>query len=459
MPLLLIGVSAVVTPACKKEAPKTNIIFILADDFGWAQTGIYGSDYYKTPNIDCLASEGIRFTNAYTACSVSSPTRASIMTGKYPARLHLTDVIPGTDKTVNPTRPDWRDDYPLSRPEWQKFLPLEEVTLAEVLRESGYKTAIFGKWHLSVTKFGPESLPFNPDKQGFDQHFVIDKPNRNDNPEKDAHKSDSIGNTSVKFIQENAGNPFFLFVSFSAIHNPLMEKAEAIDMWKKTAGSDKPENNPVIAAMLSRMDMNIGKILDAVKDNNLTSKTIVIFFSDNGGLETEAKQTPLRHGKGWLYEGGIRVPLIIRWPGVIKGGSVSNEVVISVDFMPTFIELTGSENKPVVDGISLLTHLKTEAPLPERNVYWHYPHYHNGPPSGAVRSGRWKLIEWYEESILKGGEAAYELYDLENDISESVNLADSMKTVKDKLSGELKKWRDEVNAHMPVPNPKVAGSK
>jgi len=444
VPLLAIGVSAIIGPGCKKEEPKPNIIFILADDFGWSQTGVYGSDYYRTPNIDRLAAEGIRFTNAYAACSVSSPTRSSIMTGKYPARLHLTDFIAGNN----------RNDYPLSQPEWQKFLPLEEVTLAEVIREQGYKTAIFGKWHLSVTKFGPESLPFNPDKQGFDQHFVIDKPNRNDNPEKDAHKSDSIGNTSVKFIQENTGNPFFLFVSFSAIHNPLMEKAEAIGRWKNTAGSDKPENNAVIAAMLSRMDMNIGKILDAVDENKVASKTMVVFFSDNGGLESDAKQTPLRHGKGWLYEGGIRVPLIIRWPGVIEGGSVSGEVVTSVDFMPTFCELTGAENKSVVDGISLLTHLRTGDPLPERNIYWHYPHYHNGPPSGAVRSGKWKLIEWYEKSILEGGNSAYELYDLENDISESVNLADSLEAVTMKLSGELKRWREDVNAQMPVPNPK-----
>jgi len=442
VPLLVAGVAAVITSGCKKEEIKPNIIFILADDLGWPQTGVYGSNYYRTPNIDRLASDGIRFTNAYAACSVSSPTRASIMTGKYPARLHLTDFIAG-----NP-----RNDYPLSQPEWQKFLPLEEVTMAEVIREQGYNTAIFGKWHLSVTKFGPESLPFYPDKQGFNQYFVSDKPDRNDNPEKDAHKSDSIGNTSVRFIKENKGNPFFLFVSFSAIHNPLMERADSIAKWKNVAGSEKPENNPVIAAMLATLDRNIGKIINAVDEAGLSKNTIIIFFSDNGGLETDAKQTPLRHGKGWLYEGGIREPLIIKWPGIIAGGSVSHEIVSSVDFMPTVCELLNVENKPQVDGISLLTHLKTGAPLPERNIYWHFPHYHNGPPSAAVRSGKWKLIEWYEESILEGGNSAYELYDLENDISESVNLADSLKEVTIKLSDDLKKWREEVDAQMPVPN-------
>ena len=364
------------------------------------------------------------------------------MTGKYPARLHLTDFIAG-----NPG-----NDYPLSQPDWQKSLPLEEVTLAEVIGDQGYNTAIFGKWHLSVTKFGPESLPFNPDKQGFKEHFVSDKPDRNDNPEKDAHKSDSIGNTSVRFIKENAGDPFFLFVSFSAIHNPLMEKADSIDKWKNVAGSGKPENNPKIAAMLSTMDRNIGKIMNAVDECGLGSNTIIIFFSDNGGLETEAKQTPLRHGKGWLYEGGIREPLIIKWPGVTEGGSVSREIVTSVDFMPTICELLNVKNRPQTDGMSLISHLKNGESLPERNIYWHFPHYHNGPPSAAVRSGKWKLIEWYEESILKGGESAYELYDLENDISETTNLADSLKEVTRKLSDDLKKWREDVNAQMPVPN-------
>jgi arylsulfatase A-like enzyme len=204
--------------------------------------------------------------------------------------------------------------------------------------------------------------------------------------------------------------------------------------------------------MLATLDRNIGKIINAVDEAGLSKNTIIIFFSDNGGLETDAKQTPLRHGKGWLYEGGIREPLIIKWLGIIAGGSVSHEIVSSVDFMPTVCELLNVENKPQVDGISLLTHLKTGAPLPERNIYWHFPHYHNGPPSAAVRSGNWKLIEWYEESILEGGKSAYELYDLENDISESVNLADSLKEVTIKLSDDLKKWREEVDAQMPVPN-------
>ncbi|MFW5878165.1 MAG: sulfatase/phosphatase domain-containing protein, partial [bacterium] len=238
-------------------------------------------------------------------------------------------------------------------------------------------------------------------------------------------------------------------------------------------GSEKPENNPIIAAMLSRMDRNIGKVLNVLDELKLSENTIVIFYSDNGGLAENnnvyymdyypegeemkiAKQTPLRKGKGWLYEGGIRVPLIIKWPGVVKNNWVSNEVVTSSDFMPTFCELLDMAPEPGVDGISFLSHLKTGEPLPERNHYWHYPHYHNQSgmlPAGAVRSGKWKLIEWYEKSLLEGDEAAYELYDLENDIGESVNLADSEKDKTSELADDLKRWRNKVNAQMPVPNP------
>ncbi len=447
----------------QQEDQKPNVIIFFADDYGWAQSGAYGSDYYQTPNIDRLAVEGVRFTDAYTAAAICSPTRASIMTGKDPARLNLTDFIPGNR----------RDIYPLTIPEMQQFLPLEEVTLGNLFNDQGYNTAFFGKWHLSPEKFGPESLPYYPDKQGFENYFVIDKPCGNTQPEFDPHKSDRIGDTSVDYIREKADDPFFLFMSFSAIHDPLVEIADSITMWRSRKGSEKPENNPIIAAMLSRMDRNIGKVLNVLDELKLSENTIVIFYSDNGGLAENnnvyymdyypegeemkiAKQTPLRKGKGWLYEGGIRVPLIIKWPGVVKNNWVSNEVVTSSDFMPTFCELLDMAPEPGVDGISFLSHLKTGEPLPERNHYWHYPHYHNQSgmlPAGAVRSGKWKLIEWYEKSLLEGDEAAYELYDLENDIGESVNLADSEKDKTSELADDLKRWRNKVNAQMPVPNP------
>lgn len=460
---LAMSVSAMVGSGCthQTEHPNPNIVFIFADDLGWSQSGVYGSDYYHTPNIDRLAEGGVRFTDAYAAAAICSPTRASLMTGNYPARLHLTDFIPGNR----------RDEYSLTQPEMQQFLPLEEFTLGNLFSEKEYQTAMFGKWHLSPVKFGPESLPYYPDKQGFSHHFVIDKPDRQSNPELDPHWSDYIGDNSVDFIKENADQPFFLFMSFSAIHDPLIEKADSIAMWRDHPGSVAPENNPIIAAMHSRLDRNVGKILDALDDARLADNTIVIFYSDNGGLAenhavyyldyyeegealTIARQTPLRKGKGWLYEGGIRVPLIIRWPGVIDEGVVSDEVVSSYDFMPTFCELLEREPGQDVDGISILSHLKTGELLPQRNHYWHYPHYHGSGmvPGGAVRSGNWKLIEWYEESILHEGESAFELYDLENDIGETRNLSESNNEITQQLSADLKNWRERINAQMPVPN-------
>jgi arylsulfatase A len=459
LPVMAIGITAGFCSSCENETQKPNVIIFFADDLGWPQTGAYGSNYYNTPNIDRLSDEGVRFTDAYSAAAICSPTRASLMTGKYPARLRITDFIPGSR----------RNDYRLTAPEMQQYLPVEEFTLGNLFKEEGYITAMFGKWHLSITKFGPESLPFNPDKQGFDQHFVIDKPDRTFDPEHDPHSSDSIGDTSVRFIRENAGKPFFLLMSFSAIHDPLIERADSINMWSDRDGSEKPENNPIIAAILSRMDRNIGKVLDVVDELGLAENTIVVFYSDNGGLAENnvvyyspgeemkiAWQTPLRKGKGWLYEGGIRVPLVVRWPGVAERGLVSREIITSCDFMPTFCELFGREPEPGVDGMSFLSHLRSGEPLPARNLYWHYPHYHNQSgmvPGAAIRSGRWKLIEWYEKSILENGVSAFELYDLEEDIGEMSDLSGIEKEITRKLSGDLDQWRKEVRAQMPVPNP------
>jgi uncharacterized sulfatase len=442
LPLISLSSMASISVGANPRSSQPNVVFILADDLGWKQTSAYGSNYYRTPNIDKLASEGIRFTNAYSAAAICSPTRASIMTGKCPARLHLTDFIPGANDAKRA----------LNQPDWQMFLPLEEITIAEIFKERGYRTALYGKWHLSREKFGPEGLPFYPDKQGFDDSFVIDKPDKNDNPEADPHKSDSIGNTSVRFIRKNANRPFFLFASFSAIHNPLMDSADSIARWKNVPGSDQPENNPVVAAMLSRMDRNIGKILQTLEELKLAENTLVIFFSDNGGLASDAAQTPLRNGKGWLYEGGIRVPLIIRWPQPIKKGLVSNEVVASYDFLPTFCELIGAKLPDNIDGISLLSLLENGKALPGRNLYWHYPHYHSVGmvPGGAIRSGKWKLIENYEKSLAGQMDQVYELYDLDNDLSEVRNLAADQPKRVSELAKELHDWRKKVNAQMPV---------
>ncbi len=453
--LCIVSASALLLSGCRADASVTNppnIIFILADDMGCSQLGCYGSIYYETPHIDRLAVEGMLFTKAYAAAAVCSPTRASIMTGKYPARLHLTDFVAG----------NFRNDYPLSQPEWQKFLPLEEVTIAEVLKENGYKTALFGKWHLSPEKTPPQSLPFNPDKQGFDESFVTYKPSPGleqpwQDAGNDAHNVDTITSLSLAFMEQNRENPFFLFVSHNTIHDPLKERDETILKYKKKAGSDKPENHPVIAAMVERLDNSCGKIFNKVKEMGLEDNTVIIFFADNGGKHSYAAQTPFRAGKGWLYEGGIREPLIVKWKNQVKLGSVSESLVISNDFFPSFLELAGihADLPENVDGKSIIPILKDPGTRIHNTLYWHYPHYHQGSamvPAGAVRNGKWKLIEWYEKSIAGEKEQAFELYDLEKDEGEQMNLADSMPEKTLELAAKLGNWRKEVGVQMPVVN-------
>lgn len=432
------------------QSSQPNIVFILADDLGYSQVGCYGSKYYQTPNIDKLAAEGMRFTDAYAACPVCSPTRASIMTGKYPARLHITDFIAGNN----------RKDLPLLQPEWQKFLPLEETTFAEALKNEGYRTAIFGKWHLSQAKTPPESLPYNPDKQGFDETFVTYKPQGNmaqpwQDAEDDAHNVDTITNLALDFMERNQNTPFFLLVSHNTIHDPLKEKSEIIAKYKSLSESDKPENHPVIAAMIERLDDSSGKIITKIGELGIEKNTIIIFFSDNGGKHSYAAQTPLRAGKGWLYEGGIREPLIVKWKDRIATGSVSGSMVSSVDFLPTFLEMCNIKNLPSnIDGKSMVPVLKNPDAKIHNALFWHYPHYHFGSgmkPAGAVRSGNYKLIEWYEPFLLEN-ENAWELFDLENDISETRNLADSLPEKTEELKQLLHNWRNNVGAQMPTAN-------
>jgi len=424
---------------------KPNFLFILADNLGWPQLGCYGSKFYETPNIDQLASEGIRFTDAYSAGPVCSPTRASIMTGRYPARLHITDYIPG-------------DAFPfekLKQPEWQKYLPLDEVTIAEVLKGAGYATASFGKWHLSVAKKPPESEQYDPDKQGFDEIVITEKPVSKQDPEKDAHNVDLITEKSLGFLERNKDKPFFLYVAHNTIHAPLMGKKNLIEKYKNKSGSDLPQNNPIIAAMLEELDSSVGKVLKKLNELKIVDKTIVIFVSDNGGLEKDAKQTPLRSGKANLYEGGIRVPLIVRWSGVTKPGSVCSEPVISADFFPTFVDILGLESKmpKQIDGVSIVPLLTQRGIFSRQAIYWHYPHYHSAGigPCGAIRSGDYKLIEWFDETIC-GTDNRYELYNLKEDIGEKNDLSKKMPRKVKELKRMLADWRVKVDAQMLTPN-------
>lgn len=444
--LTLNGCSASPSAIKKGSTNKTNFLFILADDFGWSQLGCYGSQYYETPNIDRLARQGMKFTDAYAACPVCSPTRASIMTGKYPARLHLTDFIAG-------------GSFPYEKykqPEWQKFLPLEEVTIAEVLKQSGYTAASFGKWHLSIDKKPPRSLPYNPDKQGFNEYFVTYKPSSKHEPESDAHNVKIITQKSLEFLQKNKDNPFFLYVTHNTIHSPIMGKKKLVEKYKNKLGADLPQNSPIVAAMIEELDDSVGSLLAKLDELNIADNTIVIFFGDNGGLENSAKQTPLRSGKANLYEGGIREPLIVRWPGIVQQASTCSEPVTSVDFFPTFLDILGLKNKAEksIDGLSLLPLLKQTGSLDRQAIYWHYPHYHSSSigPCGAVRMGDYKLLEWFDETICGLGNR-FELYNLKSDIGEQINLSKRLPEKTSRLREMLENWRKEVGAQMMTPNP------
>ncbi len=425
---------------------RPNVVFILADDLGWAQAGCYGNGFYETPNIDRLAAEGMKFTDAYAACPVCSPTRASVMTGKYPARLHITDFIAG-------------GDFPherLLQPAWQKFLPLEEFTIAELFKKQGYVTASFGKWHLSTAKLPPASAPYDPDKQGFDETFICEKPSSKQDPETDAHHVEEITQRSLAFLEAKRDEPFFLLMAHNSIHAPIMSKSRLVEKHKARPGADRPENNPIIAAMMEELDGSVGRVLRKLEELKLVNNTVVIFFSDNGGLEADAKQTPLRSGKANLYEGGIRVPLIVRWPGVVRAGNTCSEPVISTDFFSTFRDILRSKEagQGPVDGVSLLPLLAGTGSLNRPAIYWHYPHYHSSGegPCGAVRAGDYKLIEWLDPSVHADGHGL-ELYNLRADPGERDDLAARMPAKAEQMRRMLELWRYDVGAQSMSPNP------
>jgi uncharacterized sulfatase len=430
----------------KSNHEKPNIILILADDLGWNQSGCYGSEFYKTPNIDQLAHEGIRFTSAYAAAAVCSPTRASIQTGKYPARLHLTDFIPGNSDTTKL----------LKEPEWQKFLPLEEKTIAEYLKETGYRTAHFGKWHLSKEKSPPGSFSYNPDKQGYDEFFVTYKPSKSlaqpwQSPEKDGHNVDTITNLAIDFIQRNHELSFFLMVSHNSIHDPLMEKSASIQKFSNHPMVNEEENHTIIGAMIERLDKSVGRIIEQVSLSGIDDNTVIIYFSDNGGRHTYASQKPLKAGKGWLYEGGIRVPLIVRWKGHIKPEKTSDELMSSIDFLPTFGELAGFKiQDKSIDGISLIPALHGKS-LSREALFWNYPHYHGSGmiPAAAIRKGDYKLVEWYESSLLTNDQG-FELYNVNEDIGERDDLSIQLPELVEELKAELMRWRQNVGAQKPI---------
>jgi len=452
---------------------KPNIIFILIDDLGWRDLGCYGSKFYETPNLDRLAEEGMRFTDAYAAAPVCSPTRASILSGKYPATLGLTNYIGGKE------HPSFGKliDAP-----YIDHLPMTERSLAKTLNEAGYATWFVGKWHLGARPYYPMEHGFEVNiggcswghpRQGYFSPYGIETL---ENGPRGEYLTDRLTNEAIELIKNKDERPFFLYLSHYAVHTPIQAKEDDLARFKEKAvkmGLDKvdplregehfpvehkkgkrvtrrmTQSDPAYAAMIFNLDQNIGRLLEAIED---IDHTIVIFTSDNGGLSTaEGSPTcnsPLSEGKGWMYDGGVREPLIIKWPGVIQSGSVCEVAVTSPDFYPTLLELAGLSLLPEqhYDGISIAPLLYGEESIDREAIYWHYPHYGNqgGTPGSAIRRGDHKLIEFFEDGRL-------ELYNLREDISETKNLVTAEPQLAAEMHRMLVSWRNSIEALMPQP--------
>lgn len=468
MKLRLLFLCLWLTSAAFAQTRPPNIVLVLIDDYGWADTGCYGSTYHRTPHIDALAARGMRFTDAYAAAPVCSPTRAALMTGKHPARLHLTDWLPGRDD---------RPNQKMARPTIRQALPLAETTLAEALQQAHYATASIGKWHLG-------GVGFEPEKQGFDLNVTGDHtgtplsyfaPFQRDGrfmPKLETapageYLTDRLTAEAERFIEQHKDKPFFLYLPHYTTHIPLKAKAELIAKYRALPRPASGQNNPVYAAMIESMDDSIGRLTRKLEQLGLSENTVFIFTADNGGLATpEGPDTPattnapLRAGKGYLYEGGIRVPLIVTWPQRIKAGSVNRTPVYSADLFATAVELAGWKNTTGVDGVSLLPLLTGRGKFQRDALYWHYPHYSNqsvngghlDQPGAVIRQGAYKLIEFYQDNHV-------ELYDLKNDLGERHDLASARPQQAEKMRQKLVAWRQSVNAQMMTLNPNYQATK
>jgi arylsulfatase A len=446
---LWVALLGVVPLACVTAATPTkpNVVLILADDYGWRDAACYGSDLYQTPNLDRLARDGVRFTEAYSACTVCSPTRAAIMTGKYPARLHVTDWIPG----LPPENPK------LLVPDWTKYLPLEETTLAEAFKGAGYATASIGKWHLGGEKYYPEEQGFDLNIAGTHTPGVASYfapyqiPTLPDGPAGE-YVTDRLGAEAARWIDANQDKPFFLYLPHFAVHTPIQAKRELIEKYRAKKKPGQVHTNEVYAAMIESMDETVGRIRSKLDELKLADNTIIVFASDNGGRVPTTSNLPLRVGKGACYEGGTRVPLIVYAPRVTRAGGIRNTPVISMDLFPTLLELAGlkREARTAVDGFSLVPLLRRNAKLKRDELFWHYPHYQHyqlggTTPYGAIRKGDFKLIEFFDDMRV-------ELYDLKKDLGEQHNLAAQMPAKAEALRKQLHAWRKEVGAQMPTRN-------
>ncbi len=452
---------------------RPNVVLILIDDLGWTDLGCQGSKFYETPHIDRLTVSGMRFTHGYSACTVCSPTRAAVMTGMYPARLHITDWIEGHKRPF----------AKLKVPGWKMHLPHETLTMAEVFQANGYATCHIGKWHLGNEEFWPTTQGFDlnigGNHRGQPPSYFF--PYERDNiklpglaeGKEGEYLTDRLTDEAIKFIRGSKDRPFFLYLPHYTVHTPLQAKPELVAKYRAKAARmpDQPHQNAVYAAMIESLDDGLGRLLAALDDLKLRDNTIVIFTSDNGGLASSTSNVPLRVGKGSAYEGGVRVPLLVSYPSAIAAGSTSPVPAMSIDLLPTLVELCGLSvaKTPAWDGVSLapvLTHRSPHAPregtisrsemptVAREALYWHYPHYHPGgaTPYGAVRAGDFRLVEFYEAGTI-------ELYNLQRDVGEMSDLAAAEPAKRDELLAMLRAWRNEVGAQMPTANPDFDAAK
>ncbi len=452
--LCFIGMAGLV--ACNStDQEKPNFVFIFIDDLGYYDVGFMGSRFYQTPNIDQLASEGMIFTRAYANAANCAPTRAALLTGQYAPR-HGVYTVSKSDRGASSDR----RIVPVKN---SKTVPLENYTIGEALKDAGYSTAAIGKWNIGNT----------PEKQGFDlghSMATLGYKSGHFNAEGE-YLADRLTDEAIKFIQDKQEDPFFLYLAHYAVHTPIEAKEELVRKYLD-AEKDGCHQDPVYAAMIESVDESVGRIMKTLEDLDIDENTVVVFFSDNGGYGPVTCMDPLRGAKGMFYEGGIREPLLVKWPGHVKPGSVCDDPVIGVDFFPTFLEIAGiiPPEEKVLDGLSLLPLLDGEPSLEREALYWHFPAYlqkYNGGmedardtlfrsrPVSVIQKNNWKLMLFYEEWILDGGRAdiqtnnALELYNLVDDESEVMNLVNSNIEKREELLDDLLRWLEEVDAPLP----------
>ncbi len=459
--LLIIGLFACHS---KKSKEKPNFVILLVDDLGEKDVGCYGNDFIETPNIDKLAEEGMKWTNAYSSCPVCSPTRVALLTGKNPARVNFTGHIPAV---IEHRYPEHGRIIP---PKNLMHIPKEEVILPEAIKPAGYKSISIGKWHVGHKGYWPTDMGFDENVGGWTHgspptyYYPYENPDKTWNSsiptlnveegKKGQYLTDRLTDEAINFIEENRNTPFLVYLTYYAVHKPLEApkgKSLVKKYKQKQAETDNNRLDPVYAAMIDNLDWNIGKVLQTLNDLGLEENTVVIFASDNGAVEEIADLRPYRAGKGYLYEGGIRVPYIMKWPGHINPGTISDVPTKTEDIYATVVDIVGEDSKPnqPIDGRSLVSDF-TEGVKQnnEVNMYWYFPHYVRNQPGAAIISGQYKFIEFYDPD-------KFELYNLDKDAGETNDLSDSeeLRWKVKELQGKLRKWLHDVDPIMHTMNP------